>query len=84
MANKIPVLTQLKAVAAAAKNFTMKNVSDLATTAVAAIEEVEQNAVPKTRKVNGKALSADITLNALGRWCGCIRSYAQRICSDYA
>lgn len=64
MANKIPVLTQLKAVAAAAKNFTMKNVSDLATTAVAAIEEVEQNAVPKTRKVNGKALSADITLNA--------------------
>ena len=64
MANKIPVLTQLKAVAAAAKNFTMKNVSELAETAVAAIEEVEQNAVPKTRKVNGKALSADITLNA--------------------
>lgn len=64
MANKIPVLTQLKAVAAAAKNFTVKNVSELAETAVAAIEEVEQNAVPKTRKVNGKALSADITLNA--------------------
>ena len=64
MANKIPILTQLKAVATAAKNYTLQNISELADTAAAAVEEVEQNAVPKTRKVNGKALSADITLSA--------------------
>lgn len=49
MANKIPVLTQLKAVATAAKNFTMKNVSELAETSANAIEEIESVKADKSK-----------------------------------